>query len=368
MLFALGMACSSTDEPVPDTTLPEPSDTGTPSTQITPTTPPPREPAPPLHATLVLEAGLAAEPGHAEPQLLMQDDVVLLDGVIAHDPADPPLVAGDVLTVLPEQAWPHAVLPFNVATGSGAQMAQVDVHPDGSVVYVDGPSTPGVVSLGGIVYSKRPGQRLGLLDKGVNVGGDYADASAALHDDLVVMAGFVLPPEGTSRVAAPFVELSEAMRPDAPRHFAVHKDFDAAQASILDDAIWKHIGTEAFSLSGIAYSLDGGTALTLGPDAAHNLAGSLPRVSHHDEIVLVTGTMRARSGPLVEGQLLATLPLDEAPDDTRIFAVQLNCNHDFDSAARVDVYPDGDIVLAALPSDVCGFVSIDNIRFAKEQY
>jgi hypothetical protein len=248
---------------------------------------------------------------------------------------------------------PPAVMTFNVNTHD--RTSRVDVRPDGQIVFNEGQTSYGWVSLDGISFPLGP---VGRIDVGAGYAdwGGFAPSGAIEKNGLVTVTGLLRAPPAADHIAT----LPAAMRPDRRLIFNLNSGDQTARVDVLTNGeirwVWRAHARSWISLHGISFSRTQGQRIALGSgwrDYGNDYR--TPSVSRTgDRIVL--GGLAARTSGGAWGHV-ATLPQGMCPESRLIFNQN---NHD--RTARIDVFPDCRVVWIAGGNDH-GWLSLDGISF-----
>ena len=289
---------------------------------------------------------------YGNPIFSESDGICILEGAIK---------GGDwgLLATLPEDCRPEKRITFGV--NNHEESTRVDVFPNGEVKYIAGGKSNGWLSLTGIKFVTKTGQKsqLVLLHGATNYGEDYENASYSKINGECVLGGSIR--KGSSWEVA---LLPEECRPEKALVFNVNNNECTMRLDIYEDGKIEAITGgchDWVSLNGVSFIPWDAKVSSVA------LASSLENnwVPYEGGAFWEAPTYTLMNGEcvvqgLVQGgswDHIATLPEDCRPYNKLIF--NLN-NHQYSS--RVDVSPDGRVDWVA-GGQSHGWISLSGVRF-----
>ena len=261
-------------------------------------------------------------------------------------------------------------LMFAVASSGGNELARVQVDSDGNINWNAGSNPRDWLSLSGIRFAVAGRQSLPLLSGWTNWGNSatWAHAEYSCANGFVSVSGLVkrsLSWSSSTNIA----RLPQGCRPKYRLIFAVLID-GAAQVRVdVHTNGYIEIKPDAggaasgwLSLSNIGFSIDEGNKQSLTLESnwkQHSSAFGPTQVSCSDTLVSVNGLVKDGTGSKI-----TRLPVGCRPANKLIFALR-----DWRGGARgrrVDVHPDGSVVLRGTPAGASSgnWVSLSGIVFS----
>ena len=254
------------------------------------------------------------------------------------------------LWTIPKNMAPPQQLIFNT-DNNGPQ--RVDVHPDGRVEWVAGKRSDDWLSLSGISYSVKKGKPLPLVNGWKPYGDAYGTPTVSKVGNMVTVDGLIK--DGKHGHLA---TLPPGYRPRGQLTFNANNHAKSARIDVLTNGEirWFAGGKDHgwLNLSGITFSVAPNAEIPLAKGWANYGSGNAPaQAARQGNMVTLSGLIRTKRW----NPHLATLPKGLRPPKRMVFSVN---NHA--KSARVDVFPDGNIIWAGGGKDH-GWISLAGITF-----